>query len=518
MNVMQLALSYDKGREYTGLFFEDKSFSNAEISAEARRFAEGLRNIGVKPGDIVATILPNCKEILTVYEGILRCGGVLLPIIFALTEPEITYMLKDSEAQYIITSNGLLDKINDTIRHDAKVVVTGMEGRTENNFIDYKYLVDNYPDNEFIAGRGGDDLAMVMYTSGTTGKPKGVMLTHDNFCASLECPFYDVFNVEGGVALITLPMNHVFGLAIWLNSYWKHGQTIVLHKWFDPVKVLENIERFKVSFVPLVPTMLLMILDQAGKVVYDTSSVRIWFVAAAPFPPHKIKEVEERLGGIFIHDYGLTETMGDLSCQDPNGVRKKGSVGKPMPGMEVRIVDDRGKEVSRGEWGEITVRGWGVMKGYLNRPEETREVLKDGILYTGDIGYLDKDGDLFITDRKKDLILRGGENIYPVEIENAFYKINAISEVIVIGIPDPKYGEEVVACVVLNAGQTMTQDEIISECLKYIPKYKCPKHIVFLNELPKTQTGKFDKKILRKEFNRLFSQSDSEQSTPPEAK
>lgn len=515
---MQLALSYDKGREYTGLFFEDQSFSNTEISSEARRFAEGLRNIGIKPGDIVATILPNCKEILAVYEGVLRCGGVLLPIIFALTEPEITYMLKDSEAKYIITSKGLLDKINSTIRRNTKVVVTAMEGWAEQDLIDYRFLVNSNPDIEFIADRGGDDLAMVMYTSGTTGKPKGVMLTHNNFCASLECPFYDAFNVEGGNVLITLPMNHVFGLAIWLYSYWKHGSTIVLHKWFDPVKALEDIERFKVSFVPLVPTMLLMLLDQAGKVVYDTSSVRIWFVAAAPFPPHKIKDVEERLGGIFIHDYGLTETIGDLSCQDPDGIRKPGSVGKPMPGMEVRIVDDNGKALSRGEWGEITVKGWGVMKGYLNRPEETREVLKDGFLYTGDIGYLDKDGDLFITDRKKDMILRGGENIYPVEVENAFYKMNAISEVSVFGIPDQKYGEEVVACVVLNDDQSMTQDEIIAECLKYVPKYKCPKQIAFLKELPKTQTGKFDKKVLRKEADRLFSLNASAGGDPPNVK
>jgi len=197
--------------------------------------------------------------------------------------------------------------------------------------------------------------------------------------------------------------------------------------------------------------------------------------------------------------------MGDLSCQDPNGIRKLGSVGKPMPGMEVRIVDDNGNEVPRGEWGEITVRGWGVMKGYLNRPKETSEVLKGGFLYTGDIGYLDEDGDLFITDRKKNMILRGGENIYPLEIENALYKIKGISEVAVFGIPDPKYGEKVAACVVLKAGYHMTQDEIVSACLKYIPKYKCPKQIAFVKELPKTQTGKVDKKILLANANKIFS-------------
>ncbi|HPD57885.1 MAG TPA: class I adenylate-forming enzyme family protein [Smithellaceae bacterium] len=506
MNVIKLALNYREKREaFTGLIFENKSFFNEEISSEARRFAEGLKDIGVKPGDIVATILPNCKEILTVYEGVLRCGGILLPIIFALTEPEITYILKDSEAKYIITSKELLDKIHNTIRLKAKIIVIGVDGVIAEDLIDYRFLVEKYADGNLITDRAGDDLAMIMYTSGTTGKPKGVMLTHDNFCASLECPFYEALNVEGGIVLITLPMNHVFGLAIWLYSYCKHGATIVLHRWFDPVKTLQDIEKFKISLVPLVPTMLLMILEEASKNTYDTSSVRFWFVAAAPFPPHKIKEVEERLGGIFIHDYGLTETMGDLSCQDPNGIRKLGSVGKPMPGMEVRIVDDNGNEVPRGEWGEITVRGWGVMKGYLNRPKETSEVLKGGFLYTGDIGYLDEDGDLFITDRKKNMILRGGENIYPLEIENALYKIKGISEVAVFGIPDPKYGEKVAACVVLKAGYHMTQDEIVSACLKYIPKYKCPKQIAFVKELPKTQTGKVDKKILLANANKIFS-------------
>lgn len=511
MNVMSLALSYAaKREEYPGLIFEGESFTNEAVSSEARRLAEGLRNIGVNPGDIVATILPNCKEILTVYEGVLRCGGVLLPIIFALTEPEITYILMDSGAGYIITSRELLGKINKTLRHKAKIVVIDTEGATENDFIDYQSLIENCPDSENIAERTGDDLAMVMYTSGTTGKPKGVMLTHDNFCASLECPFYDAFNAEGATVLITLPMNHVFGLAIWLYSYWKHGGTLVLHKWFDPAKALQDIARFKVTLVPLVPTMLLRILEETGKAVYDTSSVQIWFVAGAPFPPHKIKEVEERLGGIFIHDYGLTETTGDLCCQDPNGIRKPGSVGKPMPGMEVRIVDDNGKEVSRGEWGEITVRGWGVMKGYINRPEETHEVIRDGFLYTGDIGYLDEDGDLFITDRKKNMILRGGENIYPLEIENVLHNISGIAEAVVFGIPDPEYGEEVVACVVLDEGCSITQEAIASECLKYIPRYKCPKQIAFVKELPKTQTGKFDKKVLLANAGVLFGAKSSQ--------
>ena len=505
MNVMELALSYDKGRNYTGLFFEEQSFSNIKISEEARRFAQGLQSIGLKPGDIVATVLPNCEEIMTVYEGVLRCGGVLLPIIFALTEPEITYMLKDSEAKYIVTSAGLLDKIDTTIRREAKIVVTGIEGEAEEGLIDYRSLVNNHQDSDFIAERDADDLAMIMYTSGTTGTPKGVMLTHGNFCGALECSFYDAFNVaEGNVVLIAMPMNHVFGLAIWLYSYWKHGATIVLHKWFDPVRALQAIEKHKIRFMPLVPTMLLMILDEAGRAVYDTSSVKYWFVAAAPFPPQKISEVEERLGGIFVHDYGLTETMGDLACQDPEGIRKPGSVGKPMQGMEVRIVDERGQEVPRGQWGEITVKGWGVMKGYWKRPKETAEALRDGFLFTGDIGYLDEDGHLFITDRKKDMVLRGGENIYPVEIENALYQIQGVSEVTVFGIPDTKYGEEVVACVVMQDGLSMTYDELISGCLKYIPKYKCPKKIAFVKELPKTQTGKFDKKTLRKDAERLF--------------
>jgi long-chain acyl-CoA synthetase len=323
------------------------------------------------------------------------------------------------------------------------------------------------------------------------------MLTHDNFIFAMDSPAFDKFAQPGVVTLVTLPMNHIFGFVLMIWVTWKLHGTIILHEWFHAEPALKDIEKYKIAYVPLVPTMLLAILNHEDVDAYDLSCVKIWDVAAAPFPAGKISEVEQRLGGKIVHEYALTESTAVAASQMPDSICKPGSVGQPLPGMEIRIMLPDGGEAARGEWGEICLRGPGVMKGYLNRPEATKEALEGGWLHTGDIGYLDEDGHLYVTDRIKDMVLRGGENIYSVEVEDALYKHAAVAEAAVVGIPDEKYGEEVFAFVVLREGAEAGEAEILTECQKHIPGYKCPKKIAFETSLPKTGTGKILKREVR---------------------
>ncbi|MBW1714803.1 MAG: AMP-binding protein [Deltaproteobacteria bacterium] len=499
MNIIKEVQKFKKTDRFTACIFQDREYSNLEITSQANRFSQGLKQIGQIPGDIVACILPNCVEIMPVYEGILRRGAVLLPIIFALTTEEIGYILKDSEAKYIVTNSELIEKVTEAFEIyslEAKVIL--VDAKSSAGYFSYKEFLLEEKDIDEIVDRDSQDVAMIMYTSGTTGKPKGAMLTHGNFSAYVNYTFYDTF-IRGQAALITVPMNHMYGFEVMLLMYWKRGGTIVLHEWFDPVKAIKDIEKYQIDFVPLVPTMVLMILELDDLSFYHPKKDRIWVVGGAPFPVDKIQETEDRLGGMLIQGYGLTESAGEGTCQRPEN-RKPGSAGKPFPGLEIKIVDEEDREVPAGEWGEICIKGWCVMKGYFNRPKETAEVLKDGWFHTGDIGYLDQEGDLFVTDRKKDMVLRGGENIYSAEVEQALYKHAAVAEAAVIGLPDPKYGEEVFAVVVLHPGQKATEEEILTEAKNLIPRYKCPKKIKFWSELPKTRTGKVFKPAVRERF------------------
>ena len=499
MNILQVALKYAKAEEFTGLIFQDKRYSNRELTSHAKRFAHMLEKVGQTPGDMVATILPNCMEIMPIYEGIFRRGAIVLPVVYALTSEEIRYILTDSGAKFIITEQQLLDKVTRALQgipQECKVVVIGGDAST--GFLSYEKLLEESQEIEEIVERDGQDTAMVMYTSGTTGKPKGAMLSHDTFIAMIETPSYGVFFKERSVCILALPMNHAYGLQIMLIGYYKNETTLLLHEWFQTEAVLKDIEKYRVFIVPMVPTMLHMILAQEDLDTYDLSSIQFWMTGGAPISVDKLLEAQKRLPGITVQGYGLTETAGEGTCQMADAPVKPGSSGRPIDsGVEIKIVDVDGNKMPPGEWGEICMRGNRIMKGYLNKPRETAEAIKGGWLYTGDIGYVDEDGDLYITERIKEMIIRGGENIYPAEVEDALYRHPALSEVAVFGLPDSKYGEEVHACVVLRSDQAVSEEEILTECQKHIPRYKCPKKVTFFQELPKTQTGKIQRKEVR---------------------
>jgi acyl-CoA synthetase (AMP-forming)/AMP-acid ligase II len=379
-----------------------------------------------------------------------------------------------------------------------------INGDKSNDLISYEEMMEKCDELDEITPREDDDTAVIMYTSGTTGKPKGVMLTHGNYAGYFTSDFYEPYFGSNARALVALPMNHVFGLNIMIVLCWKYRGTAILQERFEPLNALRDIEKYRVTFCPMVPTMYLMILAAPEMSSYDTTSVRTWLTGSAPFPVEKIHEVEKRLGGVLVNNYGLTESLEGAS-QTLSGIRKPGSVGQAAPGIKVKIMNKKGQELSAGQNGEICIKGWSVMKGYLNKPEATAQTLINGWLHTGDVGFLDDDGHLFVTDRIKDMVIRGGENIYSIEVENAIYKHPGIAEACVIGLPDKIYGEEVYAFVRLRPDCDATEMEIMAEVQKHVAKFKCPKKISLWHELPKTRTGKIDKKSIREKAMKEIS-------------
>jgi long-chain acyl-CoA synthetase len=341
-----------------------------------------------------------------------------------------------------------------------------------------------------------DDLAVLMYTSGTTGSPKGVMLSHGNISSNVEAAIPAWPTGPEDTMLIPLPLNHIFGLLM-INECNLTGARIVLHKWFDPRAVLQSIARHKVTQFVGVPTMYIRLVEAYDPVVHTMQSIRRLLCAGAPLSTETIHLVESRWRKPLFQGYGMTETSPTIARQREDRPRKPGSTGPAIDGVEIKIFDELDRGLPPGEVGEVCVRGPNVMKGYLHKEAETQVALRKGWLHTGDMGYLDEDGDLFLTDRKKDLIIRGGENISPGALEEILYKHPAVLEAAVVGIPDPVYGEEVKAFVVLKPGAKVSERELIDLCLKFTPRFRVPKTIAFLNELPKTSVGKILKRALR---------------------
>jgi long-chain acyl-CoA synthetase len=433
------------------------------------------------------------------FMGIFKLGAVFLPVIFGLSTVEIRYILEDSKAAAIITNEELYPKIREasegllTVR---QIVVTG-EGPSIAGTTSFETLLSESPPEFEMADMRSDDLAVLMYTSGTTGFPKGVMLTHQNIGSNLEDGLSSWPTGKADVYLVPLPLNHIYGMLM-VNECNLTGARLIMHKWFDPSLVLESITKHGVTQFVGVPTMYIKLLEAYDPLKHRLGSIRRWICAAAPLSIETLHMVERRLGGSLYQGYGMTETSPTISRQREGRTRKAGSVGSAIRNVEIRIFDEKDQAVPAGHEGEICVRGPNVMKGYLNKPAETAEALRNGWMHTGDMGHLDGEGDLFITDRKKDLIIRGGENISPGAVEEVLYGHPAVLEAAVVGTPDPVYGEEVKAFVVLRPGFKASEQALIDYCLKVLARYKAPKSVVFLDALPKSPVGKILKRELRK--------------------
>jgi long-chain acyl-CoA synthetase len=486
----------EKYGEYTALAFEGRQYTNLDQQRAASRLAHALRRLGVAAGDRVVVMLPNCPDVMQSYGAILKCGGVIVPVIFLLGEKEVAHILADSEAKVVITSSDLLSKVEGqigvlpTLRH-VLLVDGGGDGRTRSLAEESAGERDAFT----AVDRRPDDLAVILYTSGTTGVPKGVALSHANLesNARAAASLHELPREDWAVAV--LPLSHSYGLTV-MNAGHILGTRAALLRWFHPEAVLQAIQDFKAVSMSAVPTMLLYLLHYPDAGRFDTSSMRVWGSGAAPLPTEVVEPFERQFGGKVLEGYGLTEASPVVSAHRLSGPRKLGSVGRAIPGVEISVQDDDDRRLAVGEIGELCVKGPNVMVGYYRNPEETARTVRGGWLHTGDMGRLDADGFLFIVERKKDLIIRGGFNIYPREVEEALYAHPSVAEAAVVGMKDPLMGEDVLAFVVLKDGWPASADEIGAFCESRLARFKCPKQIRFVDALPKSPIGK----ILRKEL------------------
>ncbi len=475
--------------EYVSLACEGREWTNVEQQRAANRLANALRRLGIGPGDRVVVMLPNRPEVMQAYAAILKLGAVIVPVIFLLNPEEVRHILADSGARLAITSPELAAKLEGWT---GPVVSVGGAGP---GALAYEELVEREAERFPMVDRADGDLAVILYTSGTTGRPKGVALSHDNLASNARAAASLHELDRERWALAVLPLSHSYGLTL-MNAGNILGTRGVLLRWFNPELVLETIQRYRVQQMSGVPTMFVYLLNSPGAERFDTSSMRVWGSGAAPLPLEIVEPFEKKFGGRLLEGYGLTEASPVVSAHRLSGVRKLGSVGQPIPGVEAKILDDDDRELPAGELGEVCVRGRNVMVGYYGLPEETARTLRGGWLHTGDVGRLDADGFLYIVERKKDLIIRGGFNIYPREVEEVLYAHPKIAEAAVVGMRDPLMGEDVLAFVALKEGEQATAEEIVGFCQERLAKFKCPKQVRFVESLPKNPVGK----ILRKEL------------------
>ncbi|MDQ3878224.1 MAG: long-chain fatty acid--CoA ligase [Actinomycetota bacterium] len=459
----------------------------ATFDREADRVAAWLASSGVGPGDRVALAMGNVPHFAFAYFGSLRAGAVVVPINVLLTVDEVRRVLEDSGASVVIAAPG---------PGDAAIQSASELGVSTLTTDRWDELGDPTP---VAIDRDDDDLAVLAYTSGTTGDPKGAMLTHGNLLANLqqqqEIAQEHVSSAD--VLLLALPLFHIFGLNVTLGQLVLNGATGVLVERFDPIAALKTIQEQRVTIVFGAPTMYLAWLDTPGAEQYDLSSVRWAVSGAAPLPADTISRFKSVFGVDIFEGYGLTETAPTVTTNRVARKPRPGSIGKPVPGIDVRLVDEDGNDVELGDPGEIVVRGPNVFKGYWNREEETARAFRDGWFRTGDVAVSDEDGYLYIVDRKRDLIIVSGFNVFPNEVESALLENPDIAEAAVVGAPHPYTGETVKAFVQLNAGADTTERELMADVQSRLARFKAPTSIEIVDELPHVVTGKVLRRALR---------------------
>ena len=470
------------------LLIDDRTISYAEVDAWSGRAAAGLLRLGLQPQDVVALQLPNSADFVFAYFGALRAGLTVVPLNPDLREQEVRHQLQDSGAAVLVTGSPHREE---ALRAAEGLTVFHVES------LEDLYAAEPLAD---VTPTDANDTAVLLYTSGTTGRPKGAEITHLQLVmnASTAGALFD-FGPED-VSLAVVPFFHVYGLSL-IGGAVRYGGTLTVLPRFDVQRALDVMERDRVTIMFGVPTMYHALLQQDTS-SRDLSAFRLAVSGGAPLPGDILLEVESRFGVLLLEGYGLSECCATATFNRSREDRKFLSIGKPIWGVEARIVDDKGQRLPAGadNVGEIVLRGHNVMKGYHRNPEATAEALRDGWLHTGDLGYEDEDGFLFLVDRMKDLIIRGGYNVYPREIEEVLYGHPAVSEAAVIGRPDARLGEEVVAVVALRpeaAGHADIEADILGFCRDRLAAYKCPRELRVLPELPKGSTGKILKQALR---------------------
>jgi long-chain acyl-CoA synthetase len=480
-----------KQPEHPAILAGDRVVSYAEFDDATARVASFLFGQGFQAGDRTGVMLANTPEFCIVCYGVLRAGGTVVPMNPLLKSREVEYYLSDSGA-------GLLFAAADSPGEPAEGAAAAGAGFVPAGAADLAALLEDQPPAPGVADRADDDTALILYTSGTTGQPKGAELSHANLRTNAQLSAETLFSLSpSDVVMGCLPLFHVFGLTCGLNSAVNSGATLALLARFDPGQALEIIQRCRVTVFEGVPTMYAALLHHPDRDRYDLSSLRVCVSGGAALPVELLRGFEAAFGTMILEGYGLSETSPVASFNHPDRERKPGSIGTPVRGVRLRLVAPDGTDVPAGEVGEIAVHGPNVMKGYWGRPEATKEAIPDGWLRTGDLARQDEDGYFFIVDRKKDLVIRGGFNVYPREIEEVLYEHPAVAEAAVIGIPHPTLGEEIGAAAALKPGASATPDELRAFVKARVAAYKYPRYVWLVDALPKGATGK----ILRREVS-----------------
>ena len=468
---------------------DDLEMTFAQLDGASSLAAGWLRDLGVGPGDRVGIMLPNIPQFPILYYGVLHAGGIVVPMNPLFKEREVEYYLTDSGAKVLFAWDGVADQAQpgaEAAGAAYEVVDAGFMQR----------LASHAPAPE-VVDRAPDDTAVLLYTSGTTGKPKGAELTHSNLLSNVTTCVGLFDGTSDDVIFGGLPLFHSFGQMCGLNAAVTCGATLTLIPRFDPTKALEVLQRDKVTIMQGVPTMYVALVQHPEHGSYDTSSLRLSVSGGASLPVEILRGFEKEFDAILLEGYGLSETSPVASFNHPDRERKAGSIGTPIKDVEMRLVDQDWHDVPAGEIGEIAIKGPNVMKGYWQRPDATAEVIRDDWFRTGDLAKVDEEGYYFIVDRAKDMIIRGGYNIYPREVEEVLYEHPAVAEAAVVGVPDPEYGEEVGAAITLKPGASATSEEIQQFVKDRIAAYKYPRVVWFLADgLPKGPTGK----ILKREI------------------
>ncbi|TMS54941.1 class I adenylate-forming enzyme family protein [Mycobacterium sp. DBP42] len=455
------------------------SLSNAEFLDAVRRAASTLRSHGVRSGDVVAVMLPNTVDLVVTLFAAWRVGAAVTPLNPSLSPDEAAYQVSDAAAKVLLVAEPV------DLGATAVVVTTG-DLTSEPDAQDPEPVCD------------ASALALLIYTSGTTGRPKGVMLDHSNLDAMCQMIINAFDLTAADHSLLILPLFHVNGIVVsTLSPLLAGGRTTIAGR-FDPKSFFDRVKGSRATYFSAVPTIYTMLANLPAEQEPDTSTLRFAVCGAAPASAELLEKFESRYGVPIIEGYGLSEGSCASTGNPLHGKRKPGTVGPPLPGQTIRIADTDGNSVPQGELGEVLIAGPNVMRGYLNRPEETAKTVAGGWLHTGDIGRLDEDGYLVLVDRAKDMIIRGGENIYPKEIETVAYRFPGIAEAAVVGRPDPLYGEQPVMFVTTTPGSIIEADQVREHLAAALSKYKRPVEITILDELPKNAVGKIDKPALRK--------------------
>jgi long-chain acyl-CoA synthetase len=516
MNVPRLAEeAVERFGEKLVIDFEGEQFTNTQILDWDKRFQRGFARLEVNKGDAVVLCIMNHILVFPIFQGIFRNGGIAIPVMFQSLASQIEFVLSDSGAKGIVTDEACLYKVREAVQGLDSVrwiLVRGGEDKPDASPPEYSLddFIEEEPAESF-PDIDGDDVALMLYTSGTTGKPKGVMLTHTNLITTSEASneASELDKWEGSrIAMSAMPLAHIFGVGVMVGGYLalptEELSYSVQMTWFEPERFMQLIEQHRCTSAIVVPTMLALMLQHPNADKYDLSSIEEVVSGAAPLPVELARAFSERYDCRIREIYGMTESCGIGSANRASEPYRPGSAGKAYCNTEIGIVDAEDNFLPPGEKGEIVLRGPTIMKGYHNLPEETAEVMRGGWLHTGDVGYLDEDGYLFVVDRLKDLIIRGGENIYAVELEDILYSITEVAEAAIVGAPDPVYGEKVVAFIISRPGAELTEKQVIDFMKSRVSKIRLPSRVFFTDALPKSPVGKVLKRELRETAIKLM--------------